>query len=165
MSTRDDRLLAGRQVLAKVFQSDVKAVFDGARKLLEPQLAADESVAAELPDGTRIGSVKRSKAPRSAGVTDSAALLEWVKTNRPDEVIVTETVNPTFVAFLQGQAKKHGLAVLDDGTVVPGVEMRTGTPSYLPQVDQDVLPLVRARLAELVAGGLLALPEAQREAS
>ena len=57
MSTPEDKLLAGKQVFVKVLQADVKAIFDGTRDLLEPRIEADESVAALLPDGTRIGSV------------------------------------------------------------------------------------------------------------
>lgn len=157
MSTRDDRLLAGKAIFAKVVAQDVKAVVDDTRDLLEPLLAPDEGIAAELPDGTRIGTVKRSKVRKAAAVTDERALLAWVRENRPDELI--ESVNPAFVDWLKGQAKKHGFAVVPStGEVVPGVEMVDGAPSYLPQPDPDMVPLIQAKLAELIGHGLLALP-------
>lgn len=162
MSTREERLLAGRQVFAKVIQSDVKAAFDGTRKLLEPLIDADGGVAAELPDGTRIGSVKRSKPRLSPVVTDEHALLEWVRANRPEELV--ESVNPTFVDYLKGQAKTHGEPVYaPTGEIVPGIELREGAPSFLPQPDPQMVPVIRAKLAELIGSGLLALP--QQEAS
>jgi hypothetical protein len=160
VSTPEDKLLAGKQVFVKVVQNDVKAVFDETRAALEPRLDADESVAALLPDGTRIGSVKRSKAKRTPVVTDEAAVLAWVRENRPEEIV--ESVRPAFVEYLKGQARKHGEAVYEaTGEIVPGVEMREGAPSYLPQPDPAMVPVIRQKLAELIGGGLLALPGAE----
>lgn len=156
MSTAEDRQLAGRQVFTKVIQSDVKAAYDGTRDLLEPLLAADEGIAAELPDGTRIGTVKRSKPRRAPVVTDPDALLDWVRQYAPEHLV--ESVNPAYVEYLKSQAKKHGLAVMGDGTVVPGVELREGGPSYLVQPDPAQVQLLRRRFAELIGGGLLELP-------
>jgi hypothetical protein len=139
VSTPEDKLLAGKQVFVKVVQNDVKAVFDKTREALEPRLDADESVAALLPDGTRIGSVKRSKAKRTPVVTDEAAVLAWVRDNRPEEIV--ESVRPAFVEYLKAQARKHGEAVYEaTGEIVPGVEMREGAPSYLPQPDPAIAP-------------------------
>lgn len=162
MSTREDRLLAGRQVFTKVIQSDVKAAFDKTREQLEPLLGADEAIAAELPDGSRIGTVKRSKVKKSPAVTDEQALFAWVAEHRPEEIV--QSVNPAFVEFLKGQVRKHGAAVdPSTGEIIPGVEMRECAPSYLPQPDPAMVPVVRAKFAELIGHGLLELP--QREAS
>lgn len=160
MSTPEDRLLAGRQIFIKVIQNDVKDAFDETRGALEPRLDSEEAAAAELPDGTRIGTVKRSKPRRVPVVTDEAALLEWVRKNRPDELV--ESVRPAFVDYLKGQARKHGAAVVEaTGEIVPGVEMRAGAPSYLPSPDPEMVSVVRAKFAELISGGLLApLPAA-----
>lgn len=159
MSSREDRLLAGRQVFTRVILGDVKNADAATREALEPLLAADEGIAAELPDGTRIGTVKRSKAKQSAVVTDPKALLAWVVKNRPDEIV--QSVNPAFVKWVQDQAKKYGEPVdPTSGEIIPGVEVVTGSPSYLPQPDPDMVPLVRAKFAELIGNGLLELPEA-----
>lgn len=160
MSTREERLLAGRQVFAKVIQADVKAAFDDTRERLEPLVDADGGIAAELPDGTRIGTVKRSKPKRSPAVVDEAALLAWVKVNRPEEIV--EVVAAAFVDYLKCQARKYGVAVYEPtGEIVPGIEMRVGESSYLPQPDPDMVAVVRAKFAELIGRGLLALPEEQ----
>lgn len=157
MSTHEDRLLAGRQVFLKVIQADAKAAFDETRQALEPRLDADEAVAAELPDGTRIGTVKRSKTRRAPAVTDEAALLAWVRHHRPEELV--ESVRPAFVDYLKAQARRYGAAVYEaTGEIVPGVEMCDGGASYLPQPDPTTVPTVRAKFAELVGGGMLALP-------
>jgi hypothetical protein len=159
MSSREDRLLAGRQVFTKVIQSDVKAAFDTTRERLEPLLDADEGIAAELPDGTRIGTVKRSKVKKSPAVVDDEALLAWVTKHRPDELV--KSVNPAFLEHLKAQVRKHGHAFdPTTGEIIPGVEMREAAPSYLPQPDPQMVPVVRAKFAELIGNGLLELGEA-----
>lgn len=156
MSTDRDRVTAGKAIVAKVVADDVRKFTAAVRADMENMLGANEAIAAELPDGSRVGTVKRSKPRQSAAVVDPDALLEWVREHRPDELV--ESVSPAFVAWLVQSAKTHGAAVLADGTVVPGVEPTVGAPSYLPQVDEGAADLIRARLAELVGGGLLALP-------
>lgn len=164
MSTREQRLLSGRQVVAKIVADDVKKFIGQVRDELEPQLEADEGVAAILPDGTRIGTTKRSKPSTSAVVTDDAALLAWVKEHRPDEIV--ESVSPAFLAHLKESCKRHGDAIYEaTGEIVPGIELLTGSCSYLPQADDAAVPLVRSRLAELISGGLLALPSGETEAA
>jgi hypothetical protein len=160
MSSAEDRLLAGRQVFTKVIQDDVKRAFAATRDELEPRLAADEGIAAELPDGTRIGTVKRSKPRRAPTVTDEAALLAWVAEHRPDEIV--RSVNPAFVDACKAQIRRHGHAFdPDTGEIIPGIEMLDGAPSYLPQPDPEMVPVVRARFAELLGHGLLQLPSAE----
>jgi hypothetical protein len=149
--------MAGRQVFADWFLDDVKKVWVAIRGEVEPELAAKEAVAGELPDGTPIGRVSLSKPPTTAVVTDERQLLKWVKENRPDEIV--ESVNPVFLNKLKGYAKTHGLAVLPDGEIVPGVEKMEGKPRYRVDVEPDAVPILRARLAELVAQGLLELPD------
>lgn len=168
MSTNEEKLLAGRMIVTKVFQDEVNTAFTDTRRRVEPLMDADDSIPAVLPDGTRVGTVKRSKAPRKPTVTDMAAVLAWVKANRPEEVQVSESVTPAFIAYLMDQTKKHGAPVYEaTGEIVPGIEMRTGNPSFLPQVDADLVPLIKARFAEFVSKGYLALPSAEhdREAS
>lgn len=159
MSTREDRLLAGKQLFAKVLQSDVKILFDRTKAELEDRLAADESVAGELPDGTRIGSVKRSKPRKTASVTDEQALLAWVAENRPGELV--HSINPAYLNGLKAQVKNHGHAFDPvSGEIIPGIEMVESGPSFLPQIDEDQVPLIRRTLADLITGGLLELPAA-----
>lgn len=165
MSTEAEKLLSGRMLVAKVFQDEVNAAVADTRRRLEPLIDADDAIPGVLPDGTRIGTTKRSKAPKKPTVTDMAAVLAWVKQHRPEEVVVSESVSPAFLSYLMAQTKKHGAAVYEaTGEVVPGVEMRTGSPSFLPQLDEEVVPLVRARLAEFVSKGFIALPSPDTEA-
>lgn len=158
MSSTADRRLAGRQVFTKVILDDVQAAFAGTRERLEPLLDADEGVAAELPDGTRIGTVKRSKARTVAAVTDERALLAWVKAHAPTELV--ESVNPAYLAALKAQAKRHGHAFHPATMeVIPGIGLRDGAPSYLPQPDPDMVPVVRAQFADLIGRGMLRLED------
>jgi len=164
VSTQEEKLLAGRMIVTKVFQDDVNKAVADTRRRVEPLMDADDSIPAVLPDGTRVGTVKRSKAPRKPTVTDMAAVLAWVKEHRPEEVQTTESVTPAFLSYLLEQTRKHGEPVYEaTGEIVPGVEMRTGTPSFLPQVDDALVPVIRARLAEFVSKGYLALPSADQD--
>jgi hypothetical protein len=164
LSTREERLLAGRQVFIRAIQAEIAGVDKDARHRLEHLIGVDEKVAAELADGTRIGAVKRTKVSQSARVTDMPALLAWVKEHRPDEVVTTETVSDAFVAWAKSSAKKHGAPVIEaTGEVVPGVEIVEGSASYIPELDDAALPMLRARYAELVSKGYLALPGADQD--
>jgi len=164
VSTNEEKLLAGRMIVAKVFQDEVNTAVADTRRRVEPLMDADDSIPAVLPDGTRVGTVKASKAPRKPTVTDMPAVLAWVKANRPEEVNTTESVTSAFLSYLLDQTKKHGEPVYEaTGEIVPGIEMRTGNPSFLPQVDETQVPLIRARLAEFVSKGYLALPSADAD--
>lgn len=166
MSTKDERLLAGQAVTIKAVLDYVRALEKQVRGQLEPLIDADGGIAAETRDGQRIGTAKRSKPRATVAVTDERALLAWVKANRPTEI--EETVRPAFVDALKARARKHGLAVLDDGTVVPGIELVEGSSSYLPQPSQHARAVVHARLDELIGAAAPALPatsEPELEAS
>jgi hypothetical protein len=157
MSTREQRLLAGRQVTAKILTEEIRALTAQTREQLEPTLDTEEAVAAELSDGTRLGKVARSKAAESARVTDAHALLQWVKANHPAEIV--ESVNPAYEAKLKTLAKKHGHAFDETtGEVIPGIEVIEGSASYRVTPTDGARELVMTRLSELVRGGLLALP-------
>lgn len=156
MSTREERLLAGRAIFAKVIGDEVRKDISKTRDHLEPAIAPDEGVAAELPDGTRIGTVKKSKTAKTAYVTDYEALLDWVKQHRPEELV--QSVNPAFVDALKDTARKYGQAVLTDGTAVPGIELVDGTSSYLPQVDKSMVPLIQQVFTQFLAEATRALP-------
>jgi hypothetical protein len=156
VSTREERLLAGRAIFAKVIGDEVKKDISKTRGQLEPAIAPDEGVAAELPDGTRIGTVKKSKPAKTACVTDYEALLTWVKQHRPGELV--QSVNPAFVDALKDRAREHGAPVLADGTVVPGIELVDGTSSYLPQVDKAMVPMIQQVFTQFLTDGPRALP-------
>jgi len=164
MSTAEEKLPSGRMLVTKGFQDQVAAAYKDTRDRIEPLIDADDAIPGVLPDGTRIGTTKRSKAPRKPTVTDMAAVLAWVKEHRPEEVQVSESVTPAFISYLLEQTKKHGAPVYEaTGEIVPGIEMRTGNPSFLPQVDDDLVPLIKARLAEFVSKGYLALPSVDQD--
>ncbi|MDP9143664.1 MAG: hypothetical protein M3N43_03045 [Actinomycetota bacterium] len=161
MNPNDDREMAGRAVVARWMSDEIRGLVSGVRENLEPRLEPGERMRAQLPDGTVIGAVTIGKAAETAAVTDERALLAWVKEHRPTEVV--ESVNPAYVEVLKRQAKAHGFAHTEDGEVIPGVELRTGSASYRPMVDKDAVPLLRSKLAELIAGGLLELPAGDEE--
>jgi phage host-nuclease inhibitor protein Gam len=154
--TTAKRLLAGRQIVAKLLAEEIAGVAKGNRDDLEPQMLPRESIVATLPDGTVIGEVKRAKAPKSAQVTDEEALLAWVAEHRPDEIVVKRSVRSSYVDALKAQAKKDGWAY-DPATmeIIPGIEVVEGTSSYRPTPDEDARDIVMPRLFDLLAGGLL----------
>lgn len=157
MSTKEERLLAGRAIVVRVFAEEVDRVVRALREGLEGMLAPNEKLAAELPDGTVIGTVARSKPRSRPSVVDPAALLAWVEKNRPEEIV--RSVNPAYLRALEAQARKHGAAFnTETGEIIPGIEMTTGSPSYLPSASEEGREVVLSRFAELIRGGVLALP-------
>lgn len=159
----DARTNAGRAVLAKWLAEQSAALVNAARDVVEPSLAPGERITGTLPDGTPIGSVTIGKPAQTASVTDARALLAWVKEHAPTELVVS--VNPAYIDQLKKTCKKDGMAHTPTGEVVPGIELVTGSASYRPTVDPVQEPLIRRRLAELIANGLLELPGPEEAAS
>lgn len=152
-----DRTDAGRAVFAQFLRGEVAELIDRVRGVVTDNLSPGERVNATLPDGTVIGTVTIGKPAEAARVTDERALLDWVKSNRPDEIV--ESVRTSYVDQLKRDAKVHGYPVdKSTGEIIPGVELVEGSPSYRPVVDKGAVPVLRQRLAEIVSQGLLELP-------
>lgn len=89
------------------------------------------SVAAKLPDGTKVATISRSDAKPAAVVTDPDAFLAWARAYSPHNVttrLVTE-VRPAYTTAILAEMTAAGAAVIADketGVVddVPGVEIR-----------------------------------------
>lgn len=164
MSLENDRVQAGRAVVLAWLQKEVRDAVTGARGVLEPRLEAGERIRAELPDGTAVGHVTIGKAAEYATVTDERALLDWVKHNKPTEIV--ESVNAAYIEVLKRQVKAHGHAFDEQsGEIIPGIEMSMGSTSYRPTVDATKVPFLRSKLADIVGAGLLELPSAEEKAS
>ncbi len=154
--TTAKRRLAARQIVLRLLADEVAAEIKKCRDELEPKLLAKENVAAQLPDGTVIGQVSRSKPRKTPTVTDAEALLAWVEKNRAEEVVVTKSVRTSFVDALKAQAKEKGWAYdVTTGEIIPGIEMVEGSSSYLPKADEDAGAIVMPQLLDLLAGGIL----------
>lgn len=154
MSSDEQRLLAGRQVVVRVLADEVKQITTDTRAALEPQLDPEEAVVAVLPDGQRVGKVQRAKPAATAAVTDERALLAWVTAHRPDELV--RSVRSSYVEALKAQARVHGHAYdPDTGEVIPGVELVEGTSAYRVTVPPEGRAAVLARLREVLSGDLI----------
>lgn len=89
------------------------------------------SVAAKLPDGTKVATISRSDPKPAAAVTDDKAFLDWVRKYSPHNVttrLVTE-VRPAYTTALLAEMTAAGAPVVADketGVVddVPGVEIK-----------------------------------------
>lgn len=163
-----DRQLAGRAVVAKVFVESASALSKAVRDVVEPGLEPGEHITAQLGDGTRVGKVRRNERSTVAVTTDEHALLKWVQRNRPDEVQSIPTIRPAFLEYLRKQCKTHGFAFDEtSGEIVPGIEAQEGSASYVVTPTDEGRALVKSRLADLIAGGVLELPasESERKAS
>lgn len=104
----------------------------------------------------RIGKVIKKAGALRAHVTDADELLRFVRQERPDEVVVTETVRELHVKHLLDRAK--------EGEVIPGIELSEGAPTLsLTSLDKTALGVVLAAvragdlqietMPELTAGG------------
>jgi hypothetical protein len=160
VSTAEERKLAGRAVFAKIIADEVRAVAEAVKAEVKNRLVPGEHVTATLADGTRIGKVTLTEVPRTADIVDERALIDWLLEHRPDEVV--PQVRPSFLEHLRRQVKEHGHAFDETtGEVIPGIELGEGTPGFRPAPSEEGRALVKARLNELLAGGLLELPPAE----
>lgn len=155
MSGNPERLLAGQQVAAKILMAKLAKIAKGGREELEPQIDTDDSVPAYLPNGTRIGKVKRSKVPQRAIVCDAKAFLDFVRQHRPSSVV--ESVDPEFVAHCLKRLHDTGTPTLADGLVVPGIELVDGSASYTPEPYDSAADEVLRYVAERGWDAVLAI--------
>ena len=126
----DPRVTAGRAIAVKVLAEILDGIAAELRRRMEELLLPNEKVTAQLADGTVVGDVARTKVSQRGVVTDEDALLAWVTEHAPEEIV--RSVRPAFLRRLTDSAKRHGVAVLPDGTVVPGVEALPGSAAYRP---------------------------------
>lgn len=152
---KPERLLAGQQVVIKVMLGIIGKIGAAGRKDLEPEIDTDDSVPAYLPNGTRVGKVKRTKAAESARVTDHEAFLKWVRKHRPD--CIQESVTAEFTSHCLTRLKEKGVPVLADGSIVPGIEMVAGSASYIPEPYDDAEAAVLAYVQERGLSAVLAI--------
>jgi len=127
-----NRAEATRQVL--LLEAAAAQLKDRAKSL---RTGLDADARAELAEqGTAptwrldIGTWSLPVSKEAVYVADEAALLEWVKSEPAalSEVVETiERVKPWYVAELLRMARVvDGLAIDDDGTVIPGLAVRSG---------------------------------------
>lgn len=86
--------------------------------------------------GAVIGSVTLTNPDAAWKVTDGRAWREWVKTNRPDEIVTVEAVNSAFEkAMLERGCDENGEAI-------PGVELVSGNPVVQVRPISDALAVI-----------------------
>lgn len=93
--------------------------------------AGDRSVWAVGPDRTQVGVVQQVAGSVRARVSDPRALMAWVHTHRPDEIVAEPTIRASYLTVLLEAAKAAGESV-DPATGepgVPGIVVDTGPPS------------------------------------
>lgn len=134
--TRPDRILAGRQVIAKIFIDYLMKLSKEDRQELQPLIDSGEAVAAQLTDGHTIGKVSVSKQPSMAMPTDPEAFLNYTLEHHPEEVV--PQVRPSWMRHCMDQCRRDGHAHEKDGTIIPGIEMTHGTARYTVVVDPDM---------------------------
>jgi hypothetical protein len=130
------------------------------REELAKIMAAEDSKQTVVRDAedTELGKATLCGGGEKAKVVNEAALLVWVKANRPDQL--RQIVEPAFVKALLKTADKEGVAVDEEtGEVIPGIEfMETG--AYVTVTPNAT---AKERMAELIHdSGLLQLTKARR---
>lgn len=146
-------IMAGTLITGELKGRDERA------ELVEIMTADDvEQVPVRDADGVDLGKASLCNATAKARVVDEAALLAWVKANRPDQI--RETVEPAYVKALLKQFEAEGVAADEDtGEVIPGIELAEGKP----YVKVTPNAFAKDRMSELIhESGLLQLTKARR---
>ena len=131
-----------RQAVLGALLDQIKDAYKDAKRdaddLLEKQYKATGSTKtdAQLPDGTKVGSVSRKGGERAAQVVDEEAFRVWVRDHYPTEHVVevipaqvVTSVRPGFSGKVLAEATAAGTARYVDATSgvvhdIPGVEIR-----------------------------------------
>lgn len=160
MTKQEERLNAGRAVVAKVLSEEIADLTQEIRQQVEPSLEPDEKVTATLPDGTKVGAVSRTKVIQSAVITDMAAFTEWVARTHPEEMIKPDPfVRASFLEWIKQTVKRNGAPVDPrSGEIIPGMEIRDGTAMYKVTPTDEGRDVIKARIKNLIGAEMLALP-------
>lgn len=104
-------------------------------------------------EGNDLGTASLCDGKPKAKLVDEAALLTWVKKNRPEQV--REIVEPAYIKALLKQFEADGdVADKTTGEAIPGFEMTEGSP-YVRVTPNEA---AKDRMADLVRdSGLLQL--------
>jgi hypothetical protein len=116
-----------RAAVLKALLKVVAGSADDAKAGLKDVMDALEidSLAAKLPDGTKVAALNRAGGNTAARVTDEGKFFAWVEQNRPGE-LVTSVRDSYRKALLEALDKAGALVDPETGEVVPGVEFVTG---------------------------------------
>lgn len=147
---------AERAVFWQAVTYNIKGEYADARAAAEKALS-EGAVGSQLvldASGVPLGTVSWKPASMAdPAVLDEAALLDWCKRNRPDEVVVVEEVRSSYVAALIDNAKRQPeLKPIDPGTgaIVPGIGVPKGDGGGRLTVRPT--PEARLRVSELLQG-------------
>jgi hypothetical protein len=154
-----------RAAVLKALQKVVTTATDDGKAALKDVMDALEidSLAARLPDGTKVANLNRAGGIISARVKDEKKFLAWVQGSRPGEVETVTSVRESYrKALLESLDKAGALVDPETGEVVPGVEFVTGkdwlTVNFKPGGEDAIKAAWQSGRLSLDA--MLALPEA-----
>ena len=131
----------------------VKAKVTAADTALRQQLAAvldpSERIPGRIGDA-KIGSASKTDPKPAARITNGALFRQWVKDNRPEEIVTVEAVNSAFEKALLKIVTDCGGMTTEDGEVfdVPGVEIVPGVPTVRVIPDEGAEQVIAAALAK-----------------
>lgn len=143
-------LLVGTAVAVQI-----KANVDEGRKAVLTDLVTGDRVGGQAA-GLHLGSVSKCAGRTTAKVTDERALLKYVETNHPEEIILA--VRPAFREKLLKESAEAGVGVdAVTGARLDFIEVAPGDPYLQVRPSDDLKATVSQKLTALVAGGLLEL--------
>lgn len=161
MDREEQRLAAGRALVAKVLADLVAKEVRTSRRVLEPTLVPGEKVKGVLPDGRVVGAVQLTEQPASAFIVDREALMAYVRRVRPDEIVTVEYIRESYLSHLKEMAREqlvedtYGGEVVDaQGEIVPGLDIDYGTPRYTPKPSPQGIRAIEEVLSRLLGPDL-----------
>lgn len=149
----DTHILALRALALRLLAERVREADSANRAAAVAEMAVTERKPVELPDPTTlsgkrlVGSLSIARGAVSAVLTDEQAFTAWMRANYPDEVVTVtrDQVRPgTQAAFLAHCKTAEAPVDSRTGEVIPGVEIRTGspTPRVVPEKDDAAVALL-----------------------
>lgn len=94
-----------------------------------------------------IGDIVLTAAPVSVEIGDRDAMLEWLETEHPEEVVTEPTIRPRYLRVLIDAARKAGVGV--DPTTGARIDWLTVTVGD-PTLRATATPEAKARVRELI---------------
>lgn len=129
---------ANRIAAVKILKDHLTKLDRAERDSLAEYMTPGDAITARLGD-LKLGKVSMREGSLSARIVDADAFLAWVKQERPDEIVVTESVRELHV--------KQCMERVKEGEILPGIEIREGSPTLaLTGVASDAYEAILAAI-------------------
>lgn len=89
------------------------------------------------------GTVVLANGTLTVEITDRDAMMDWLKSHRPDMIVTRQDIDPTFWRLIVEVSRSAGVGVDPEGTVLDWVRVSTGPRSLRATPTRDAKEMIK----------------------